>query len=464
MTADGRLVRASAEENADLLWALKGGGGNFGVVTAFEFALHPAGPKLMFCAPLYPLARAPRRSASGATSLPTRATTSARSSSSRRFRTIPTIPSSTGASGSTRSPRSTPAMPARASACSQPLRELGDLVADFSGQMDYCDIQQLFDTLIPFGQLPVLLEEPLSERLGDDVIDLILEGNAAPPSPNTLSSIWNFGGATARVGAADSAFGDRSMPYMFSIDSIWEAPADDDANIAWTRDFWQRMKPHSDGGRIYLNFPGLGEEGEELVRRSFGANFERLARAQAEIRPAQRLPVQPEHRAALSGLATRREWSGAGVYSRSRARPGSRHRRIPCTGLGARARPAARRRLAGAADETLEMLAVAAWWLDDAATARRARECQFRNLRHAGDDNGAARVAIALAWDATIFGSDTAVARGWAARARSLLGSTPRGEEHAWLALRESTLDGAGRRPTPRSGCTRGTWGRSTQR
>ena len=94
-------------------------------------------------------------------------------------------------------------------------------------------------------------------------------------------------------------------------------------------------------------------------------------------------------------------------------------------------------------DEALEMLAVSSWWLDDGPTARLARECQFRSLRRAGDDVGAARVAIALAWDATIFASDTAVARGWAARARSLLGSTPPSEEHAWLELREATLDGA---------------------
>ena len=67
------------------------------------------------------------------------------------------------------------------------------------------------------------------------------------------------------------------MPYMFSIDSVWEAASDDAANIAWTREFWQRMTPHSDRGRIYLNFPGLGEEGEDLVRSSYGANFARLA-------------------------------------------------------------------------------------------------------------------------------------------------------------------------------------------
>jgi FAD/FMN-containing dehydrogenase len=75
------------------------------------------------------------------------------------------------------------------------------------------------------------------------------------------------------------------MPYMLSIDSVWEAPADDQANIAWTRAFWQRMSPYSDHGRIYLNFPGLGEEGEELVRSSYGANFARLAQIKRRCDP-----------------------------------------------------------------------------------------------------------------------------------------------------------------------------------
>jgi ATP/maltotriose-dependent transcriptional regulator MalT len=93
--------------------------------------------------------------------------------------------------------------------------------------------------------------------------------------------------------------------------------------------------------------------------------------------------------------------------------------------------------------EALELLATAAWWLDDGETARGARERLFRMRRAAADDAGAARVAIDLAWDATIFRSDTAVARGWAARARRLLeGMQPR-QEHAWLALREASLDRA---------------------
>jgi LuxR family maltose regulon positive regulatory protein len=97
-----------------------------------------------------------------------------------------------------------------------------------------------------------------------------------------------------------------------------------------------------------------------------------------------------------------------------------------------------------APDEALEMLAISSWWLDDGDTVWQAREQQFRSLRQAGDDVGAARTAISLAWDATIFGSDTAVARGWAARARRLLEELPPSEEHVWLALRDASLDGAG--------------------
>ena len=120
------------------------------------------------------------------------------------------------------------------------------------------------------------------------LLNWLFQGSAAPPSPNTLTSIWNFGGATARVPAEATAFGDRSMPYMFSIDSIWTEAADDEANIAWTRDLWDRMSPHSQNGRMYLNFPGMGEEGERLLRNTFGANYDRLAEVKRKYDPENR--------------------------------------------------------------------------------------------------------------------------------------------------------------------------------
>jgi FAD/FMN-containing dehydrogenase len=168
----------------------------------------------------------------------------------------------------------------------QPLRELGEPLLDFSGQMPYVDVQQLFDAVIPFGQHRCYWKSRYLDGLGDEVIDLMVEGNRNPPSPNTLSSIWNFGGAMAAVPADATAFGDRSMPWMVSFDSIWDTADQDDANIGWTRDFWARLQPYSAGGRIYLNFPGLGEDGEDLTRRSFGDNYAKLASIKKRYDPS----------------------------------------------------------------------------------------------------------------------------------------------------------------------------------
>ena len=286
VTADGRLVHTSATHEPDLLWALKGGGGNFGVVTMFEFELHPVGPEVMFCAPIYPIEAGPG---------PIRfwrdfmADKTDDVGSLIEFSTVPHDPAFPEGYWGRRVYTIAAVYAddaAKGEKLLQPLRELGEMVADFSGRMSYCDAQKLFDTIIPFGQYRCYWKSHYLSGLGDDAIDRILAGNAKPPSPNTLSSIWTFGGKTARVDAAATAFGDRSMPYMFSIDSIWAKPEDDERNIAWTRDFWQGMLPHSQRGRIYLNFPGLGEEGEALLSRSFGDNFQRLKALKKKYDPA----------------------------------------------------------------------------------------------------------------------------------------------------------------------------------
>ncbi len=285
MTADGRLVHTSTTDNPDLLWALKGGGGNFGVVTSFEFALHPVGPMLMFCAPLYPLTAGSRPIRFWRDFLADKNDDVA---SLVEFSTIPQDPAYPESFWGQRIYTMAAVYagdPDEGERLLQPLRELGELVTDFSGRMSYCEIQRLFDSIIPFGQYRCYWKSHYLSGLDNTVIDQIIESNAQPPSPNTLSSIWNFGGATARVGASETAFGDRSMPYMFSIDSIWQGSEHDAENIGWTRDFWQRMEPYSDRGRIYLNFPGLGEEGEVLVRQSVGNNFDRLARIKKKYDP-----------------------------------------------------------------------------------------------------------------------------------------------------------------------------------
>ena len=148
---------------------------------------------------------------------------------------------------------------------------------------------------MPAGQFRCYWKSHYLSDLSDAVIDEILDAIATVPSPNTLASIWNFGGATAEVAADATAFGDRSMPWMLSIDSVWESAQNDDTNIGWTRDFWGRMQRHSHNGRMYLNFPGQGEEGDKLLQDTFGATTSAPTRNQGEVRPGQPLPLQSEH-------------------------------------------------------------------------------------------------------------------------------------------------------------------------
>ena len=285
VTADGRLLKASAQDNPDLFWALRGGGGNFGVVTSFEFALHPVGPTVMFVAPIYPLSAGPG---------PIRFWRDFLSDKHGDVGSIvefSTVPASTDFSEEHWGKRVYTIAAVYAGNADegervlQPLRELGPMIADFSGQMAYCDVQKLFDAIIPFGRHRCYWKSHYLSGLPDALIDDCLANAAAAPSDSSLSSLWNFGGATAAIPADATALGDRSMPWMYSLDGIWTEPADDQANLSWVRQAWERAKPYSHEGRIYLNFPGHGEDGETLVRQSYGRNYGRLAQIKEKYDP-----------------------------------------------------------------------------------------------------------------------------------------------------------------------------------
>ena len=273
--ADGKLVRASETENADLLWALRGGGGNFGIVVNFEFKLHEIDPELMFCGPAYPEDRANEI-------LPLwrdfMATAPDRLSGLAEFSTIPEDPSIPSHAWGRRVVALAHVYDGPAEdgerVCA-PLRQFGEPLVDFSGRMPYRTIQTLYDGLFPKGRDRCYWKSTYLKALDNEIIHAITERLSARPSEMTFSSIWKFGGAMQRVAADATAFGDRSMPYMLSLDAIWSIPRDDDANISWVRNFWRDMQPHSTG-RLYLNFPGLGE-GETLVADAFGkATYKRL--------------------------------------------------------------------------------------------------------------------------------------------------------------------------------------------
>lgn len=286
VTADGRLLSASANENPDLFWALRGGGGNFGVVVSFEFALHPVGPTLMFAAPIYPLS---------AGAGPIRfwrdflADKHADVASLVEFSTVPESDDFPKQFWGQRVYTIAAVYAGDANVGEQllqPLRAQGEMVADFSGQMPYGALQKLFDSIIPFGQHRCYWKCHFLADLPDAMIDLALGNAAQAPSDKTLSSLWNFGGATATVAADATAFGERTMGWMYSIDSIWNDAADDERNVNWTRQVWAATRPYSQEGRLYLNFAGLGEDGIALVKDAYGKHYARLAAIKAKYDPA----------------------------------------------------------------------------------------------------------------------------------------------------------------------------------
>ncbi|KAA0693334.1 FAD-binding oxidoreductase [Neorhizobium sp. P12A] len=269
VTARGDLIRASDTENTDLLWALKGGGGNFGVVVNFEFRLHPIADEIMFCAPVYPEDRA-------RDILPQwrdyMTTAPDEVSGLAEFSTIPSDPAYPEETWGRRvlSLATVFDGPAKkGERATQPLRDFGEPLLDFSDRMPYCILQSIYDGLFPKGRDRCYWKSTYLSRLDDHVISEIVEKLSKRPSEMTYASIWKFGGAVQRVPADATAFGDRSMPFMLSLDAIWSDPVDDDANIDWVRNSWRSMQAHSTG-RLYLNFPGLGE-GDSLVRDAFGA-------------------------------------------------------------------------------------------------------------------------------------------------------------------------------------------------
>ena len=283
VTADGVLRRASATENEDLFWAVRGAGSNFGVVTSFEFQAHPLGPMVMVGAVFYPLEEAK-------TLLP----------AWRDY--VTTAPNELSAivlcwSVPPHEPfppehHGRPVLVVAGSYAGavedgepvvQPLRELGEPLIDLSGPWPWLGLQSGFDALFPKGGLYYWKSRALAE-LTDAAIDDIIDFAARRPSPLTDIVVWHNGGAMSEVGETDTAYGGRDANFLVTGEASWDDPSVTDDAIAWGRAFWDTMGRHSTGG-LYLNFAGLGEEKEALVQAGYGANYERLRVLKAKYDP-----------------------------------------------------------------------------------------------------------------------------------------------------------------------------------
>lgn len=283
VTADGRFLKASADETPDLFWGIRGGGGNFGIVTSFEYRLHPLGPEVMAASVIYPYEQAEtvlRAWRDYTADLPDEVT------SACNIWSVPAIPDFPEVwhnqvvimveglyAGTIEDGKR----------ALQPLREFGTPLADLSGPTRFTALQSEFDSFVPAGNLYYWKSINL-DALTDDVVDLTLEAGMNRPTAQTLFVIRHLGGAINRVGAEETAYGDRSALYNLSFDTCWIDPADTERCIAWTRAVWEQAAQHTSKG-VYLNFPGFLEEGDALLRRAYGTNYDRLVALKTKYDP-----------------------------------------------------------------------------------------------------------------------------------------------------------------------------------
>jgi FAD/FMN-containing dehydrogenase len=287
VTADGKLVTASQEENADLFWAVRGGGGNFGVVTSFEYQLYPVGPIVNFCAPFYRLGDNAEDIVSRWVDFVTKASDDI--SSNCLFWTIPHHPAFPEPLHGT--PIVVPVAVhsgalEEGDTLLQPLRELDEPILDLSGHLPYSVVQTAFDPLFAKGERLNYWKSLYLSHIDSAGIDRIVARAHDRPSPWALIALWHLGGAINRVAPKETALGVRDAPFLYSLDTSWTDHADDERAIAWTREAWTEMQDYSGGGS-YLNFPGQGEEGETLLRASYGSdNYDRLVEIKTKYDPA----------------------------------------------------------------------------------------------------------------------------------------------------------------------------------
>ena len=272
--ADGRLVTASSSENDDLFWGLRGGGGNFGIVTEFEFTVHQAGT-LLAGVVLHPLAAgrdALRRWRDFEAAAPEEFSGSALlfhfpqdPNAPEPLRGAPMV----GMGGVFAGPVEA------GEKLAAPFRAYGPPIADLFQAAPYNQVQRMADFAFPPG-LRNYWKSSYLKLLSDQAIDVLVDYMERVPSPHTVIVLEHNGnGALERVPESATAFGSRGWPYNFVVTSAWSDPADTERNIRWTRDLFAAMGPFI-ADASYVNYLG-GDEGAEGLRAAYGAKFERLS-------------------------------------------------------------------------------------------------------------------------------------------------------------------------------------------
>jgi len=274
VTAEGELVTASEEHNADLFWGIRGGGGNFGIATSLEYRLHPVGPTVLAGPIFHPLERAGevlRFYREFAAAAPDELTTIFELSVAPP---APFLPVEVHGAPIVMVGACYAGRPQDGLEVVQPLKEFGNPIVDLLEPRPYLELQSMLDPGVPHGWHRYWKSVELP-ALTDEAIDTLVEHASAQTSPRSYCIVFQLGGALSRVAEADTAYGQRDAAYNVNVNAVWTAEeADGERHVAWTRDFFDALQPHA-RPRVYVNF--LGDEGPERVRAAYGAeNYERL--------------------------------------------------------------------------------------------------------------------------------------------------------------------------------------------
>ena len=281
VTADGNLVRASADQNPDLFWALRGGGGNFGIVTAFTFALQPVGPEVHAGLVVYSLEQGEalmRRYRDACADAPEELSVWV---VMRKAPPLPFLPEEAHGSSVLVLAMVHVGEADKAAADVEVFTKLGTPIGQHLGRMPFADFQQAFDPLLVPGARNYWKSHDF-EALPDALIDILVAGARKQPTAECEVFVPQLGGAMARVPITATAYAGRGAAYVVNVHARWQDAADDQACRSWARELFDAAAPHA-MGTAYVNFMTDDEQGR--VEDAYGANYARLLEVKAAYDP-----------------------------------------------------------------------------------------------------------------------------------------------------------------------------------
>jgi FAD/FMN-containing dehydrogenase len=281
VTADGKKLRASERDNAELFWALRGGGGNFGVVTEFEFKLHPVGPDILAGVIVFPFAQA-KRVLNGYRQFT--ATSPEELNVWVVLRKAPPLPFLTESAHGKEViilPVFYVGNPAEGQKLLEQLRTLGDPLGEHTGTQPYVEWQKAFDPLMKADSRNYWKTHNFTE-LNDAALTCMIEFASKLPSPHSEIFIGHIAGAVNRVAPNAMAYGHREAKFVLNVHGRWDESKDDQRCIAWAREFFKATAPYASAG-AYVNF--MTAEEADRVAAAYGSNYNRLVEIKKRYDP-----------------------------------------------------------------------------------------------------------------------------------------------------------------------------------